>query len=126
MTQHGFSANRKPVLKSLDTIENRDALIESKSKTFTTESTEENKNRTANARELTRMKEAEWPEAEFIVGNPPFLGDKKMIAELGEEYAFAIHKLYKGRAFQGTIKVGSFDITGEQAASALGVHLVIA
>jgi len=62
MTQHGFSANRKPILKSLDTIENRDALIvipeslnresiESKSKTFTTENTEESQNRTANEHE---------------------------------------------------------------------------
>ncbi len=28
MIGHGFSANRKPILESLDTIENRDALIE--------------------------------------------------------------------------------------------------
>jgi len=111
MTQHGFSANRKPVLKSLDTIENRDALIvipegfnrestgesQKHSPQSTQRNAEESQNRTTNAHELTRMKEAEWPEAEFIVGNPPFLGDKKMIAELGEEYAFAIRKLYKGR-----------------------------
>ena len=30
-------------------------------------------------------KEPEWPEAEFIVGNPPFLGDKKIEAGLGDE-----------------------------------------
>jgi len=82
MIQHGFSTNRKPVLDKLDTIENRDALIEF----FTAEDTEEK-----------TSKEAIWPEAEFIVGNPPFLGDKKMISELGEEYVFAIRSLYKGR-----------------------------
>ena len=27
-----------------------------------------------------------WPTADFIVGNPPFLGNKKMVAELGENY----------------------------------------
>jgi len=43
------------------------------------------------------VQEAEWPEAEFIVGNPPFLGDKKMIAELGEGYTKTIRKVYKGR-----------------------------
>jgi len=43
------------------------------------------------------MKEAEWPEAEFIVGNPPFLGDKKMIAELGEQYTRNIRSVYKGK-----------------------------
>src|SRR3546814_3020311 len=29
---------------------------------------------------------AEWPEADAVVGNPPFLGNKKMIRELGEDY----------------------------------------
>ena len=29
---------------------------------------------------------AEWPEAEFIVGNPPFIGNKRMILRLGEGY----------------------------------------
>ncbi|MDQ6969678.1 MAG: hypothetical protein Q9M16_04125 [Mariprofundus sp.] len=96
MIGHGFSANRKPILNSLHTIENRDALIVIP-EGFNREPTEEDQNRATNTHELTRIKEAEWPEAEFIVGNPPFLGDKKMIAELGEEYAFAIRNLYKGR-----------------------------
>jgi len=95
MTQHGFSAIRKPILEPLDTIENRDALIVIP-EGFNRESIEESQNRTANERELTRIKKADWPEAEFIVGNPPFLGDKKMIAELGEEYVFTIRKLFKG------------------------------
>jgi len=38
MMGHGFSANRKPILKSLHTIENCDALIEVQESTaFTTE-----------------------------------------------------------------------------------------
>ena len=32
---------------------------------------------------------AVWPEAEFIVGNPPFIGGKDMRAELGDGYAEA-------------------------------------
>ena len=32
---------------------------------------------------------AEWPEAEFIVGNPPFIGGKDMRVELGDGYAEA-------------------------------------
>ncbi|MHA6689310.1 class I SAM-dependent DNA methyltransferase [Devosia sp. A449] len=35
---------------------------------------------------------AEWPEAEFIVGNPPFIGGKDMRAELGDGYAEAVWK----------------------------------
>ncbi|MGO6815319.1 class I SAM-dependent DNA methyltransferase [Rhizobium leguminosarum] len=34
-------------------------------------------------------KRASWPEVEFIVGNPPFIGGKDMRAELGSGYAEA-------------------------------------
>ncbi|MDX8391453.1 MAG: type IIL restriction-modification enzyme MmeI, partial [Mariprofundaceae bacterium] len=78
MISHGFSANRTPILESLDTIENRDALII--------------KNDTE-----TASKEAKWPEAEFIIGNPPFLGGSKMLGELGDEYTTALRTCYKGR-----------------------------
>ena len=33
---------------------------------------------------------AEWPAAEFIVGNPPFIGSKRMRAALGDGYVDAI------------------------------------
>lgn len=39
---------------------------------------------------------ADWPEAEFIVGNPPFIGGKDMRAELGDGYAEAAWKARKG------------------------------
>jgi hypothetical protein len=29
---------------------------------------------------------AQWPEAEFVVGNPPFIGGKDLRAELGDGY----------------------------------------
>lgn len=32
----------------------------------------------------------QWPEAEFIVGNPPFIGGKDLRAELGGDYAEAL------------------------------------
>jgi len=81
MIGHGYAANRRPILQSLDTIENRDALIDFSSQVSGT----------------YWMKEAEWPEAEFVIGNPPFLGDKKMLTELGEEYTTALRACYKGR-----------------------------
>ena len=34
-------------------------------------------------------RKAPWPEAEFIVGNPPFIGGKDMRQELGDGYAEA-------------------------------------
>ena len=41
--------------------------------------------------------EPEWPAVDVIIGNPPFLGDKKMRAELGDEYVEALRKLYGDR-----------------------------
>ena len=40
---------------------------------------------------------AEWPEADFIVGNPPFVGDKRMKDLLGVGYVEALRKAYKNR-----------------------------
>ena len=41
--------------------------------------------------------EAAWPAADVVVGNPPFVGDKKMRAELGDAYTEALRAVYKGR-----------------------------
>lgn len=71
MRRNGFDAAKNPILRNLDTIENRDAVLDE-----------------------TTGKRAEWPEADVVVGNPPFLGNKKMIAELGEEYTKALRKAW--------------------------------
>jgi type II restriction/modification system DNA methylase subunit YeeA len=70
---HGIEIDRNPVLKPLNQISNRDAIITGK------------------------WNEAHWPKVDFIVGNPPFLGDKRMISILGEEYVSYLRCLYKGR-----------------------------
>lgn len=70
MLKNGFPAQQNPVLKPLETIECRDAVLND---------------------EGTR---AEWPEADAIIGNPPFLGDKKMISELGESYTLNLRKAW--------------------------------
>ncbi len=41
--------------------------------------------------------EADWPAADVIVGNPPFLGDKFMRGELGADYVETLRKTYDGR-----------------------------
>ncbi|WP_299700529.1 DNA methyltransferase [uncultured Pontibacter sp.] len=41
-------------------------------------------------------KPASWPEADFIVGNPPFIGPGKMREALGDGYTEALRKVYKG------------------------------
>lgn len=73
MLRHGWGLSKDPILKPLDQISCRDAIL--------------NPDGT----------EAEWPHADCIVGNPPFLGDKKMISQMGESYVTALRKLYEGR-----------------------------
>ncbi|MBI4252058.1 MAG: class I SAM-dependent DNA methyltransferase [Candidatus Tectomicrobia bacterium] len=77
MLRHGFGLDDKPILKPLDQIECRDAVL--------------NPDGT----------EAEWPEAEFIVGNPPFLGNKRMIGGLGEEYTKRLREAYEEKVPAG-------------------------
>jgi len=40
---------------------------------------------------------AEWPAADFIVGNPPFVGNKRMRDLLGDGYVDALRKAYDNR-----------------------------
>ena len=41
--------------------------------------------------------EPEWPEVDIIIGNPPFLGDKKMREGLGDQYVDHLRQLYEER-----------------------------
>ncbi|MGR3468817.1 MAG: class I SAM-dependent DNA methyltransferase, partial [Shimia sp.] len=70
MRRNGFEAATNPILKPLGTIECRDGVL---------------------AEDGTA---AQWPQAEFIIGNPPFLGNKRMIAELGEDYTKTLRAAY--------------------------------
>jgi type II restriction/modification system DNA methylase subunit YeeA len=77
MIRHGLGWRRNPILRSLHTIENRDALL--------------------GLPDPTRPREASWPAAEFIVGNPPFLGGKLLRRGLGDDYVDAMFHVYDGR-----------------------------
>ena len=73
MRRNGFNESRDPVLKPLDTIEGRDAIL---------------------APDGT---EPDWPEADAVIGNPPFLGGKLLIGGLGEDYVSRMFEAWKGR-----------------------------
>jgi type II restriction/modification system DNA methylase subunit YeeA len=45
--------------------------------------------------------EAQWPKAEFVIGNPPFLGNKKMIEGIGEYYVQSLRGIYENRISGG-------------------------
>ena len=71
--QRGYAFKMDPVLEPLDHIECRDAVLAGDGQP------------------------AHWPSADAVVGNPPFVGDKKMRAELGDAYTEALRAAYKGR-----------------------------
>jgi hypothetical protein len=77
MLANGFAYSRDPVLRPLDTISEQDALLD--------------------LSDPAHPREADWPEADFIVGNPPFLGHKFLRAALGDSYLGAIFSVYAGR-----------------------------
>lgn len=70
---HGYSNENRPILEPLTNVRLRDALMN---------------------QDCT---EAEWPPADFIVGNPPFLGNYKLRTELGDEYVECLYDLFRGR-----------------------------
>ena len=71
---HDFRDLRDPVLGRTEQIECRDAIL------------------TQN--EAGEPIAAQWPNADYIIGNPPFLGAKRVLEELGEEYADRLRTAY--------------------------------
>ncbi|MBL4808974.1 MAG: class I SAM-dependent DNA methyltransferase, partial [Phycisphaerales bacterium] len=86
MRDNGFNAPKDPILEPIDTIENRDAILAW---------ADEDGERISVWREGAKcLGQAKWPEADFIVGNPPFLGSRKARMELGDEYVDAYQHTY--------------------------------
>ena len=79
---NGFPYQHTPILASLDTIRQTDALL-----------------RRNDDGELVAQ---EWPAAEFIIGNPPFLGNKMLRMNLGDDLVDAIYDAYAGQLPKGS------------------------
>ena len=75
--KNAINHHPRPVLRKLDSIECRDALLAPDGK--------------------GGFVEAQWPEADFIVGNPPFLGGKLLRRGLGDETVETLFRIYDGR-----------------------------
>lgn len=104
----------EPVLRDVRTIECRDALIKWDRKelerdqsgkpvsiwdgtTFKQTPTGRLIPDTSVRRELYRYinpRRSNWPQADFIVGNPPFIGNKRMRKRLGAGYTIAVREAY--------------------------------
>ena len=72
---HGIDNPKRPILEKMQTVECRDAILD--------------------LRDKRNPAPAKWPEADFIVGNPPFLGSKLFRASgLTEDYVRALYSAY--------------------------------
>jgi hypothetical protein len=116
LKSHGNLQNLpEPIIKDLHNIENRDAVLEYD---------ERKEQRDAEGKVVTRWdgrttkphpvtgeevpdpealvpvytyanpRPTQWPAVDYIVGNPPFIGDKAMRLALGDEYTQALRKAY--------------------------------
>ncbi|UFX46437.1 MULTISPECIES: class I SAM-dependent DNA methyltransferase [Bradyrhizobium] len=90
--RNGIHAKPKPILRKLDAIEGRDALVATISTLLS-----HGKRAGAKDRSDAQYVEADWPEAEFIVGNPPFLGIRLMRQALGDDTVQRLFEVYDGR-----------------------------
>ena len=77
MHHNGFKMPDHPVLSPIDTIRQMDAILD--------------------LSDPEHPKEPEWPEAEFIVGNPPFLGGKLLRKNLGDDYVEVMFRVWGER-----------------------------
>jgi len=75
--ENGLEKLPTPILRPLDTIKRMDAIL--------------------GYDEQGNPYEPEWVAADVIIGNPPFLGDKKMRLELGDEYVEKLRNFYSER-----------------------------
>lgn len=76
MIGNGFTGLDTPILESLETIQLQDALLH---------------------HDDGQVSEAAWPGADYIIGNPPFLGGKRLRKELGDDYVTALFAVYAGK-----------------------------
>lgn len=107
---HGETAPSEPILRETGTLEHRDAVLAHDGErhdpkrdrrdptphirhAVTREKIPDPKAR-REFRALINPREAKWPRADFIVGNPPFLGKLKQRDALGDGYVSALRATY--------------------------------
>ena len=74
---NGFPYTQQPILTSLVSVDQADSILADG--------------------DTAEPREPEWPPAEFIIGNPPFLGGKLLRKQLGDDYVDALFGAYHGR-----------------------------
>jgi len=75
--QNGYGTPAEPILRPMSNFLNADAILD--------------------LSDPDNPREPDWPPADFIIGNPPFLGNRFIAGELGEDYVAALAKIYQKR-----------------------------
>jgi hypothetical protein len=75
--KNGFGHPQEPILRPMTTFECKDAVLDLQPDAV--------------------VVEPEWPAAEFIVSNPPFLGVRRLRDNLASEYVEGLFTLWNGR-----------------------------
>ena len=93
MLRNGFGTS-DPILSPLDAIECRDAILSPDGT------------------------EPDWPAADVVIGNPPFLGGKLLVRGLGEDYVARLFDAYRDRVPREADLVAYWFVkAGEQLAA---------
>lgn len=114
-THGGLKGLPEPIIRDLHNVENRDAvltwdertpLLDAQGQAVTRWDGHTTKPHLVTGEEVpdpearvqawqySNPKPAEWPEADYIVGNPPFIGTARMRDALGDGYTEALRKTY--------------------------------
>ncbi|MGI4867432.1 MAG: DNA methyltransferase [Janthinobacterium lividum] len=78
MRTYGLTQLREPLLDDYQNIRQQDAVL------------------AYDGPDYANPRPAEWPSADFIVGNPPFVGASRMRDALGDAYTLALRQAYAG------------------------------
>ncbi len=112
----GRESIAEPIIRKFDNIECRDAVLAwdsiervidengrpvtrwdgrtTKTHPVTAEQIPDDTARVQELRYINASK-AKWPQADYIVGNPPFIGNKRMVRLLGSAYCDALRSVYE-------------------------------
>jgi type II restriction/modification system DNA methylase subunit YeeA len=77
LVEHGVPYQSEPILETLQNIERKDAIL--------------------GYDNTGRVSEPDWPKADVIISNPPFLGGKFLRRELRDAFVDEVFSLYEGR-----------------------------
>ena len=139
---HGSVTPPEPVLRDFRNIQHRDALIAYEREEPVTDEAgrpitrwdgltyrkspitgEDIPDETAQVVQMRYVdpRRAEWPQADYIVGNPPFIGGWKMRAALGDGYVETLWSLYPEMPQKADFVMYWWDIAAEKVRTG-GAH----